>query len=182
MSKSDQLDERLSFMKMDELARENIRNIKQIIMRALPGALDQFYEEVDRRPETKRFFSGARHVASAKGRQVDHWDAISSGRFDDDYVRAVTTVGETHARIGLEPRWYIGGYALVLETLIAAVTAARWPGKAPWRRQASASQVAAELGALTKATLLDMDYAISVYLAAADAARREAEAQVLAAR
>ena len=37
-------------------------------------------------------------------------------------------------------------------------------------------QVAAELGALVKATLLDMDFAISVYLESLEAARREADA------
>jgi methyl-accepting chemotaxis protein len=181
MSISDQLGERLSFMQMDDLACESILNIKPILMQALPGALDGFYAQVAQRPETRRFFSSPSHITSAKSRQIDHWETISSGRFDKTYVRAVTTVGETHARIGLEPRWYIGGYALVLDALIAAVTAARWPrGGFGRRRGASPAQVAAELGALTKAALLDMDYAISVYLAAADAARREAETLVLA--
>ena len=181
MSISEQLGERLSFMRMDDLACESLRDIKPIIMNALPGALDAFYGQVAQRQETRAFFSGASHMGSAKRRQIDHWETISSGRFDDSYVGAVTTVGETHARIGLEPRWYIGGYALVLEALIAAVTAARWPRGGLLRRGAGPDQIAAELGALTKATLLDMDYAISVYLAAAEAARREAEAQALTA-
>ena len=181
MSITAQLSERLSFMRMDDLACESLRDIKPIVMSALPGALDDFYGQVSQREETRAFFSGSTHVASAKRRQIDHWETISSGRFDEKYVAAVTTVGETHARIGLEPRWYIGGYALVLEGLIAAVTAARWPRGGILRRGPTPDQVAAELGALTKATLLDMDYAISVYLAAADAARRQAEAQVLAA-
>ncbi|WP_293403639.1 globin-coupled sensor protein [Phenylobacterium sp.] len=166
---------------MDDLACESLRDIKPIVMSALPGALDAFYGQVAQREETRAFFSSSRHIASAKGRQIDHWETISSGQFDESYVGAVTTVGETHARIGLEPRWYIGGYALVLENLIAAVTAARWPRGGLLRRGPTHEQVAAELGALTKATLLDMDYAISVYLAAAEAARRQAEAQVLAA-
>ncbi len=167
-------------MRMDDLACESLRDIKPIIMSALPGALDTFYGQVAERPETRAFFSGASHIGSAKRRQIDHWETISSGRFDDGYVSAVTTVGETHARIGLEPRWYIGGYALVLEALIASVTTARWPRGGMLRRGPSLEKVSAELGALAKATLLDMDYAISVYLAAADAARREAETQVLA--
>ena len=147
-------------MRMDDLACESLRDIKPIIMSALPGALDTFYGQVAQRPETRAFFSGSSHMGSAKRRQIDHWETISSGRFDDGYVSAVTTVGETHARIGLEPRWYIGGYALVLEALIASVTAARWPRGGVLRRGPSPEKVAAELGALAKATLLDMDYAI----------------------
>ncbi|MBP6878940.1 MAG: globin-coupled sensor protein [Phenylobacterium sp.] len=181
MSITAQLSERLSFMRMDDLACESLRDIKPIVMSALPGALDAFYGQVSQREETRAFFSSSTHVASAKSRQINHWETISSGRFDENYVAAVTNVGEIHARIGLEPRWYIGGYALVLEGLIAAVTAARWPRGGLMRRGPTPDQFAAELGALTKATLLDMDYAISVYLAAAEAARQKAEAEVLAA-
>jgi methyl-accepting chemotaxis protein len=167
-------------MKLDEGARANIRGVKGAIMGALPKALDDFYGQIQSFPETRRFFSSQAHVSSAKSRQQNHWDAISSGQFDKTYVSAVTTVGETHARIGLEPRWYIGGYALVLESLIAAVLKARWPKGGFGAKGPSVDQVAAELGALAKATLLDMDYSISVYLEAADAARKKAEAEVLA--
>ena len=40
---------------------------------------------------------------------------IVSGDFDDRYVEHARAVGLAHARVGLEPRWYIGGYSLVLE-------------------------------------------------------------------
>ncbi|MDR3508210.1 MAG: methyl-accepting chemotaxis protein [Caulobacteraceae bacterium] len=178
----DALSDRLNFMELSPEAQQHLRAIKPVIGAALPGALDAFYGQVQAYPETRRFFSGASMIAGAKNRQLAHWDIISSGRFDQDYVRAVTTVGETHARIGLEPRWYIGGYALLMQSLIGAVVEARWPrGGLGSKKGASARQVTAELGALAKATLLDMDYAISVYLEAAEKARLAAEAEVLAA-
>ncbi|MFZ5718744.1 MAG: methyl-accepting chemotaxis protein [Pseudomonadota bacterium] len=180
MQENSELDRRLEFMKMDSQGRSNLRDIKSIIESSLPGALDAFYQQIGAFPETRRFFSDPRHIASAKSRQESHWDAISSAQFDARYVRAVTTVGETHARIGLEPRWYIGGYALVLEALIHAVVKARWPkARFGGARTASPDKIAAELGALAKATLLDMDFAISVYLEAAEEARKRAEAEVL---
>ncbi|HEX5379133.1 MAG TPA: protoglobin domain-containing protein, partial [Phenylobacterium sp.] len=180
MSQPDALNDRLNFMKLDTAAQGNLQATKTIVMGQLPAALNAFYDQIQAYPETRKFFSSQSHVSSAKSRQLNHWDAISSGQFDQSYVRAVTTVGEIHARIGLEPRWYIGGYALLLESLIGAIVEARWPksgfmaAKGP-----KARTVAAELGALAKATLLDMDYAISVYLEAAEAARKKAEAEVL---
>ncbi|WP_374569835.1 methyl-accepting chemotaxis protein [Phenylobacterium sp.] len=166
-------------MRIDAEARNDLRRIKSILMEGLPDALDTFYGQVRSRPETRRFFSDAEHIANAKRRQLGHWEAISSGQFDETYVRAVTAVGQTHARIGLEPRWYIGGYALVIESLIAAVVKARWPKSGFGGKGGSAKEAAAELGALAKATLLDVDYAISVYLETAEAARKQAEAEVL---
>jgi methyl-accepting chemotaxis protein len=166
-------------MGLDKYKQSNLRDIKGIIMGALPGALDRFYAQVGSTPQTQKFFSSQGHVDSAKNRQVHHWEAISSGQFDERYVAAVTKVGEIHARIGLEPRWYIGGYAMVVESLIEAVVEDRWAKRKFGGKGPTAKQLAAELGALTKATLLDMDYAISVYLEAAEEARKKAEAEVL---
>ncbi|PZQ63213.1 MAG: globin-coupled sensor protein [Phenylobacterium zucineum] len=180
MSDADQLSERLDFMQLDNAARGRIRAVGDLVMAALPPALDAFYDQVKRTPETRRFFSNDAQLSGAKSRQIQHWELISTGQFDSRYVQGVTTVGEVHARIGLEPRWYIGGYALVLERLLASLITARWPrrfGKAA----PGAAEAAAEVGAIVKATLLDMDYAITVYLDAADAARRKAEAEVLSA-
>ncbi|WP_246396060.1 globin-coupled sensor protein [Gluconacetobacter tumulisoli] len=149
-------------------------------MRELPKALDAFYDQVTMFPETARFFHNSNLVTSAKSRQLRHWDVISNGEFNQDYVSAVTAVGQTHARIGLKPRWYIGGYALVLESLIGAVLEARWPKGVLGTKRAPAKQVAAELGAVVKATMLDMDFAISVYLDALETARQAAEARAKA--
>ena len=180
MNSSSDLQTRLEFMKMDAEARRDIQRVGQIVAAALPGALDDFYVQVETFPETRRFFSSQTQVGQARERQLRHWDAISRGAFDEDYVRAVTLVGQTHARIGLEPQWYIGGYALVLESLIKAVILARWPRSTfKWGPVAESGAIANELGALVKAALLDIDFAIAVYLDAAENARIAAETAVL---
>jgi methyl-accepting chemotaxis protein len=105
-------------------------------------------------------------MARAKQRQIDHWRRIVTAEFDEGWVRSVQTVGEVHARIGLEPRWYIAGYAHILAGLFRKLIEARLAGKfgALVSGRRMASQLAAELGTLLRATLLDMDLAISVYI------------------
>jgi methyl-accepting chemotaxis protein len=174
-SSSSQISERLEFLGFDDRARRNISDVRDLVQQALPRALDEFYEQVDRTPHTRRLFKDRSHMQSAKSRQVGHWDAISRGEFDDRYLEAVTTVGKVHARIGLEPRWYIGGYARLLDTLIKAVVKGRWSGGGFGKAKADPEKVGAELGALAKATLLDMDLAISVYLDALETERVKAE-------
>ncbi|WP_439375687.1 protoglobin domain-containing protein [Bradyrhizobium sp. PMVTL-01] len=34
---------------------------------------------------------------------------LFSGRFDEEHIRGVRNIGLAHNKIGLEPRWYIGG-------------------------------------------------------------------------
>ncbi len=180
MSSNDTISERLSFMNLNPEVQQRLRSVKPILMKALPGILDAFYSQVQAFPETRKFFSSQSHMSAAKDLQIQHWSTITNASFDQNYVRAVTKIGETHARIGLEPRWYIGGYAMLLEGLVKAVLEEHWP-KAGFgaKKGPSMQDVAAELGAMVKATLLDMDFAISVYLDEAEKARVAAEAEVL---
>lgn len=122
---SDHLTSRLSFMQLDGRARDQIKGMHDDIVAALPGALETFYKQLRSYPETQRFFSSEKQIEGAQQRQSSHWDRIAKGQFDQNYVAAVTKVGEIHARIGLEPRWYIGGYALILEKIITDVLVAR---------------------------------------------------------
>jgi hypothetical protein len=79
---------------------------------------------------------------------------LFSGQFDAAYFQGVHTIGLMHHKIGLEPRWYIGGYAYVLNRLVAlAVRTHRWsPGK-----------LVKLIEAVNAGVMLDMDIAISVY-------------------
>ena len=175
MSAENSLTNRLNFMGIDKAAMSKLKDMKPILMAALPAALDNFYNKIQDVPETKSFFTNPGMVTSAKGRQRAHWDMISDGQFDQTYLAAVTKVGEIHARIGLEPRWYIGGYAIIIESLVGAVLQARWPKSRFWQKKRDSKATAAEIIAMIKATFLDMDLAISVYLSSLDAARRTVE-------
>ena len=166
-----ELRERLDFIAMDGDARARLNSLKPVIADAIGDALDAFYVRVRATPQTNRFFGSGSHE-SAQRRQEAHWGLIAQADFDDRYVNGVTTVGKTHARLGLEPRWYIGGYALVLERLIAAIVEKRWPSAFGRSR---APRLAAEIAVVVKAAMLDMDYAISVYLEELQQARHLAE-------
>jgi methyl-accepting chemotaxis protein len=189
MSIDKQISARLEFLKIGAESIADVQAAKSVIMAALPEALDRFYRQVVAFPETRALFSSEDQRSGAKRRQIAHWDRLSSGHLDDHYVRAVTAVGEVHARIGLEPRWYIGGYALLLEGLIAKLVEARWPVDAsrrsllgrdkPRSTLAERDALCAQLGVLTKLAMLDMDFAIAVYLDAAEKARLQAEAEAL---
>ncbi|THK35801.1 hypothetical protein EHS39_23065 [Ensifer sp. MPMI2T] len=52
------------------------------------------------------------------------WGNIAEAKFNAEYGARVKAIGQVHARIGLDPRWYIGGYALIAEHLIGEVVKA----------------------------------------------------------
>jgi methyl-accepting chemotaxis protein len=169
------LEELTQFMSLDPTACASILSLKPIVEREMPAALDAFYGKVRATPRLSAFFRDDAHMAAAKAAQLKHWDAIGSGRFDDRYAAGVRAIGLAHARVGLEPAWYIAGYAVVVDRLVKAAIGELWPtGLLNRGGRKSGDKAGAAIGALVKAALLDMDFAISVYVEAAEAARVKA--------
>lgn len=170
MSRED-IERRTAFM---DLGRRSPGYAAQdaLLRKALPDALGAFYDRIRATPETRKFFRDEAHIGTAKSAQVSHWDAIVEGRADEAYGKSVRIIGNVHARIGLEPRWYIGGYSIVLTKLLEAITTRKRKlfDKHHDRRTAEAA------GELSRRVLLDMDLAISTYLDALQAERDRAEA------
>jgi methyl-accepting chemotaxis protein len=163
-------------MQLDAANSARILALRPILERELPKALDAFYDKVRATPQLSAFFADDAHMAKAKEAQVGHWGAIASGRFDERYVERVRAIGVAHARIGLNPRWYVGGYGVIVDYLIKTVLAELWPkGLIGRGAKKQAEEAGAALGALVKAVFLDMAFAISVYIDAAEAARAKAE-------
>ena len=163
------IDSRLSFIGMNEAKRSLLRDMRPLIAKILPGVLDQFYVLVATTSEVGRMFSDPQHMRHARDMQIKHWDVIAAAEFGEAYVRSVTRIGETHHRLGLEPRWYIGGYSFILSGIIGAIEteiSSGMFGKAAKRKKARM------MDAFIGAAMLDMDIAISIYL---DAGRREKE-------
>lgn len=167
------LSERLHFLGLDARAKETMRGMRRLIEAKLPGVLNDFYRKVRATPEVARFFSSDGHMDAAKNGQLRHWGTISSGEFDQRYVDSVRTIGNTHARIGLEPRWYIGGYAAITEGLIREILKESGGGGVLSKFRKGKGDAAERIGTLIKAVLLDMDFAISIYLEASEESKRK---------
>ncbi|HJV43500.1 methyl-accepting chemotaxis protein [Caulobacter sp.] len=175
MGQNDAINDRMAFMGIDDKARAALRDLRPVIGKAIGQALSTFYGKVAATPETRKFFDGEALMASASARQQAHWGEIAKAEFSETYVRAVRAIGETHARIGLEPRWYIGGYAVVGDHLIRSVIDQVW--SKGFMRKGGAAEAGEAVSALVKAVLLDMDFAISIYLETIDNERQRLEAE-----
>jgi len=174
------IEQRLEFMELDKASRKRVAEIGELVLKELPKALDKFYGKVKATPETNKFFRNDAHMTGAKGAQISHWARIAKGEFNDQYAAQVRTIGMVHAKIGLEPQWYIGGYAMIMDHLIKAAVDTHFPkGGLFAKRTVDAQEFGAMLGSLAKAVMLDMDLAISVYNDEKEAALRRTQQRVL---
>jgi methyl-accepting chemotaxis protein len=161
--------ERLRFNMIDQETVTVLREAKPFILADLPRILDGFYDHVGKFAETAKFFRSREHMMHAKKMQMQHWTIIMDGRFDETYESSVTKIGEVHNKLGLEPRWYIGGYNALVSGLVNAIA-----DHMPIRRldRDGARKKASLQTAVIKAAMQDMDLAIAVYIEAGRRDRR----------
>tara|TARA_R110002126_G_scaffold140074_3_gene284907 strand:- start:3153 stop:4508 length:1356 start_codon:yes stop_codon:yes gene_type:complete len=170
--------DRLAFIGIDEGVRAALREVKTPLAPSVERGLSRFYETVSRAPEVAHLFRNDQHRDHAKTKQVDHWNNILSGQYNAAYFDTIRRVGRVHSDIGLEPRYYIAGYATVASEVLTA--AVREGCKAPALGFGAPDTRKAEIyvDALVRAIFLDMEMAISVYLEEAEAKAQAGRLQV----
>ena len=168
---------RLDFIGLDADQLRAVAAISPHVAKHLGPALDLFYGKISGVPAVASFFDGKPQMDRAKGSQAEHWSGIATGHLDADYFERGRRIGLRHAKIGLEPRWYIGGYGLIVETLIKGVLhdmlverlGKRQSGLAGLLQQDAtlvptvADEVGQSLAALIKVVMLDIDIAVTTY-------------------
>jgi len=155
---------RLRFLQIDDQTCMLLREFWKVVQPSLPAILDGFYKHLTSEPKLASIVGN--QVPRLKSAQQSHWGRLFDGKFDDAYMQGVRSIGLAHNKIGLEPRWYIGGYKLVLSELSAiAVTTYRWSPK----------KLAAVQKAIYSAVMLDMDIALSAYQEAVLAERQKVQ-------
>ena len=163
--------ERLRFCRITPETLATLAEIGPVLEAAIPAILDEFYDHLEQWPSLSDLFSSPAVVAQAKAAQTRHWLRLFSGTLAEEYFASARQIGMAHHRIGLEPRWYIAGYAFVTDRLIATITAHLVRG---WPRATPRTTLAAALKAVNSAIMLDMDLALAAYFDAGAAAKAQA--------
>ncbi len=160
MPNTEMIEERLRFLEIDQEVIKELRNAKQLLEPELDRMLGEFYSHLLDEPQVKRVFADDESIKRARAAQKDHWlKTLFDGKFKSAYFDKAERIGRAHARVGLTPNWYIGGYSKMLVQFVQhiSVVAAK-DGR-------DASPV---IEAVCKAVLLDLDLVIHCYLEAKD--------------
>lgn len=156
-STPDFLGERLDFMAIDQISKAALRDISPLLRKPLAEGLDRYAAHVRTLAETRLGLEFAAHQTATRQHLEAHWHRLITADFNTDYANAPLLLGDSHARFGLEPRWFIGGYAVILETLVTAHLHNRLEGTIAKFRRPPAHRLGLEISALIKAALLDID-------------------------
>jgi len=165
------VNERRDIMDLDDASCDRIRAAKSSLMAHMPEALDRFYDKLGGLEQLSALFASEASRNHAKAKQSEHWERISNGDIDPEFLRASRKIGDVHAKVGLEPKHYVSGYALIAETLIEGVITdhlAASSGKKGLFGRGGSNVDGEELGktvsAIIKALLMDIEFSISSYI------------------
>jgi methyl-accepting chemotaxis protein len=144
--------QRLAFARIEPADIATLKKVWLFIEPQLDRILDGFYRHV-RTDEGLGRMIGDREPA-LKAAQKRHWQGLFNSGFSDAYFESSYRIGNTHYRIGLEPRWYIAAYQYVTDALAELIVS---------HYRFNNKQSAAALVAVNKAVFIDLDIAISTY-------------------
>ncbi|MDP8245426.1 MAG: protoglobin domain-containing protein [Candidatus Hinthialibacter antarcticus] len=153
--KSTHFDYMQNYLNLTENEINVILEIAPLLRPHLNEIIDRFYDAIVSSGMAHQFFPDAETVNRLKTAQYHYFCEILEAKFDDVYISKRRSIGQTHERIGLQPRWYIGAYSLYCEIIFPILRA---------ELKDDAKRIEAAELALMKVFHLDMQLAMETYI------------------
>ena len=111
MSK-EELEERLAFLGLTETDLRALQMLQPLFERRADTLVTAFYRHLLSFERTRALLRNAEVKRRVFIEQRRYLLSLTEPKIDEAYVADRRRIGETHERIGLEPRWYLGAYAI----------------------------------------------------------------------
>jgi len=149
------LSQRLAFIGMTEADRDALAALRPVLEEHADELVAAFYRHLLGFAETRRLLSRPEVAERLRRKQREYLLSLADDPFDAARVADRVRIGETHERIGLSPRWYLGAYAHYAALLVPLVCDT-YP-----RDRTCAEQA---LVALQRVLILDAQLAMEAYI------------------
>jgi len=150
---------RLGFLGLDGEELELLAELLPVLEARADGLVAAFYRHLLSFDATRAFLVEPDVKKRLLISQREYLLSLAEPKVDEHYLADRMRIGETHERIGLEPRWYLGAYALYFNLLVPLI-----------RDELAHDLDRCErtVGALMKRLMLDAQLAMEAYIACHD--------------
>lgn len=131
--------------------------VHELVHSRIDEMMERMYGHFLSFEDTRSFFPDPKVVERAKSAQADYFRRLTGGNYGKEYVDDRLRVGNTHNRIQLDPKWYLGAYNHALGFLIPILLKGC---------QNDVDKQTAVVIALMKLIFFDMGLAIESYISA----------------
>lgn len=146
---------RLAFLEFGPEDEARLAEIREFAHAHVDEIVDAFYAHLMAFEETRRLLGDEQQIARLKRLQREYFLRMTEGRLDADYFESRLRVGAAHARIDLEPYWYLGTFNLYFRLLHQRLRE---------HYHGDPDRLLALLESLSKVIFLDMALAIDAYI------------------
>jgi signal transduction histidine kinase len=121
MPGSPDLELRLGYLDLGPADLERLGALRPVLEKHAAGLVDSFYHHLLSFSSTRRLLVDPGVRERLMSAQREYLLSLAGTTIDEGYLEQRRLIGEVHERIGLEPRWYLGAYALYLSLLVPLV-------------------------------------------------------------
>lgn len=115
------LENYLSFLKLTKSDSERLQAFLPLFRNSSEEFVDAFYDHLLSFEETAKFLQDSKVVKHLKQSQQVHWESVLESNWDSDFVERRRTVGQTHAKRGVEVLFFLGANYQFIEHLVRNV-------------------------------------------------------------
>jgi signal transduction histidine kinase len=163
MTRSRDLEQRLAFLNLQQSDQDLLVALGPLLGKHADSFVGAFYRHLLSFTPTRELLRDPEVKERLLAKQRAYLESLAGASFDDEYAADRRRIGEVHQRIGLEPRWYLGAYALYGSLVTPLIFEA-------FRHDPQ--RALDTMAALQKVLLLDAQLAMETYI---DRAQRELE-------
>ena len=102
------INERLKFVGVGPSEVNILGSLAPIITRIAPQVVDQFYEHLFKFSKLSKFLDDEEVVKALKQTQAQYIISLCRADYGSEYTAERMAIGLAHARIHLDPCWYLG--------------------------------------------------------------------------
>ena len=155
MTQTSALQQRLSFLNLREADLELLEELRPLLEKHAGACVAAFYRHLLSFGPTRNLLRDPEVRERLLDKQRAYLISLADPVIDEAYLDERRRIGETHERIGLDVRWYLGAYAVYLSLLTPLI----WETFAHDPPRAVNTQIA-----LQKRLLLDAEVAMETYI------------------
>lgn len=121
MDPKDSLQLRLAFLGLTDEDRRYLVEFAPVLEKNADNFVAAFYRHLLSFEPTRSLLADSDVKARLLSKQRAYLVSLGNARFDAAYAEDRLRIGRIHEQIGLEPRWYLGAYALYSRLLIPLI-------------------------------------------------------------
>ncbi len=100
--------------------------IKPYIEKSIEEIVDTFYDALSSIPQLKSIINQHSTVERLKKTLSVHILEMFSGKINEEFIQKRMRIAQVHLKIGLLPKWYIGAFQNILNSIINIINRSNW--------------------------------------------------------